>query len=111
LFRPAFDEVGNLGRGSIKTPGFWNYDFGVLRNVSLKENLQIQFRAEFHNLFNHANLSIPVTQYIDPTSDAGDRNPAFGQAYFGLNRVFSRFGDLSLENPSRRVQFALRLQF
>ena len=103
LFRPAFDRVGNLGRGALHGPGFWNYDFAVLRNFgSTDGRLRVQFRAELYNLFNHANLSAPVTQYS--YSD-------FGLAYFGLNRTFSRFGDLPLENSSRRIQFGLRIQF
>jgi len=111
LFRPAVGRVGTLGRGAIKGPGFWNYDFALLRSIPIRESgIRLQFRAEFYNLFNHPNLSAPVTTYfLDPFSQSV--NPDFGKAYYGLNRTFSRFGDLPLENPSRRVQFALRLQF
>ena len=70
--------------------------------------MRLQFRAEFYNLFNHANLSVPYTEYLDFT---GSLNPKFGQAYYGLNRTYSRFGDLPLENPSRRIQFGFRIQF
>jgi len=110
-FRPAaVDEVGNLGRGALKGPGFWNYDFALLRNIALTESVRLQFRAEFYNVFNHANLSRPVSFFsVDPLT--GDVDPEFGRAYYGLNRTFSRFGDLPLENPSRRIQFGLRLSF
>jgi len=111
LFRPAVGHVGNVGRGAIRGPGFWNYDFAVLRNIRLSEGgARLQFRAEFYNLFNHANLSAPVTAFLsDPVS--GTVNPDFGKAYYGLDRTFSRFGDLPLENPSRRIQLGLRLEF
>jgi hypothetical protein len=103
LFQPATDHVGTLGRGAFAGPGFWNYDFALLRNLTVKEgSLRIQFRAEFYNLFNHANLSAPVTDM-----SASD----FGQAYYGLSRTFSRFGDLPLDNPARRIQFGIRIQF
>ena len=84
-------HLGNIGRGAIKGPGFWNYDFALLRQINLGRSgrFRLQFRAEFYNLFNHANLTAPVTNLF-----AG---PAFGQAYYGLNREFSRFGELPLE--------------
>jgi hypothetical protein len=68
----------------------------------LGDTVRLQFRAEFYNLFNHANLSVPISQYGDPQ---------FGQAFYGLNRSYSRFGDLPLENPSRRIQLAIRIWF
>jgi len=102
FLRRATDHVGSLGRGALKGPGFWNYDAAILRNFVLKESLRLQFRAEFYNLFNHANLSTPVTNF----AAAG-----FGQALYGLNRIPSRFGDLPLENPARRIQFGVRFQF
>jgi hypothetical protein len=110
LFRPAVGRVGDFGRGVLKGPGFWNYDFALLRNLGSNDRgIRIQFRGEFYNLFNHANLSVPVSVYLNPYT--GLINEDFGQAYFGLNRSFSRFGDLPLENPSRTIQFGLRIQF
>jgi hypothetical protein len=108
VFRVAQDHLGSLGRGAIAGPGFWNYDFALLRSINISDRLRLQFRAEFYNLFNHPNLSVPVTQYAQ---DDGSFNPQFGQSYYGLNRTYSRFGDLPLENPSRRIQFALRISF
>ena len=110
-FRPAESGVGNLGRGALKGPGSWNYDFALLRNIDLGESgIRLQFRAEFYNVFNHANLSRPKSFFfVDPFT--GSVNPDFGRAFYGLNRTFSRFGDLPLEEPSRRIQLALRLQF
>ncbi|OFV99546.1 MAG: hypothetical protein A3F68_07130 [Acidobacteria bacterium RIFCSPLOWO2_12_FULL_54_10] len=103
LLRPVTGRVGNLGRGAIKGPGSWNYDFALLRNFPLTDDgLRLQFRAEFYNLFNHPNLSPPVSLFTEED---------FGRAYYGLNRTFSRFGDLPLENPSRRIQFGLRFEF
>jgi carboxypeptidase family protein/TonB-dependent receptor-like protein len=103
LFQPALDHVGNTGRGAIPGPGFWNYDFAVLRNIALTDGgVRMQFRAEFYNVLNHANLSTPVSFLSAPN---------FGQAFYGLNQTFSRFGDLSLGSPSRKIQFGLRLEF
>lgn len=108
-FQLAQGHAGNLGRGSMAGPGFWNSDFALLRNINRGENgMRIQLRAEFYNLLNHANLSVPVTQYA---LYDGSTNPAFGHAYYGLNRSHSRFGDLALENPARQIQLAIRISF
>jgi hypothetical protein len=102
-FQPTEEKVGNLGRGAVGGPGFWNYDFALQRNVSLWESrVRLGIRAEFYNLFNHPNLSTPISFFGDPD---------FGQAFYGLNRTYSRSGALPLENPSRRIQFGLRIQF
>ena len=107
-FRFAQGHLGSLGRGALAGPGFWNYDFAVLRSINLGERAHLQFRAEFYNLFNHPNLSVPVTQY---SNFDGSVYSQFGQAYYGLNPTYSRFGALPLENPSRRIQFAVRISF
>jgi hypothetical protein len=102
--------VGNSGRGAIEGPGFWNCDLAVLRNIALTDNgVRLQFRAEFYNLLNHANLSSPDSLFLDPFT--GAVNPDFGKAYYGLNRTFSRFGALPLEDPSRSIRFGVRLEF
>jgi hypothetical protein len=108
VFELAQGHIGSLGRGAISGPGFWNYDFALLRSVTLGETVNLQFRAEFYNLFNHANLSAPVTQYTLPDCTT---NPQFGQAYYGLNQSYSRFGGLPLENSARRIQLAIRIRF
>jgi hypothetical protein len=110
LFQPAVGHVGNVARGAIRGPGFWNYDLALLHDITLSEGKRLQFRVEFYNAFNHANLSAPVTTYFsDPF--LGIVNPDFGKAYYGLNRTYSRFGDLPLESPSRRIQLGLRFEF
>lgn len=69
LFEPAVGHVGNVGRGAIRGPGFWNYDLALVRDITLSEGKQLQFRFELYNVFNHANLSAPVTTYLsDPYS-------------------------------------------
>jgi len=109
-FSLAEGGVGSLGRGSLRGPGFWNYDFAILKDFGSSEaQARVQFRAEFYNIFNHANLSTPNTLYLDQMT--GQVNPNFGEAYYGLNRSYSRFGDLPLASPSREIQLALRIQF
>jgi hypothetical protein len=54
---------GNAGRNSIVGPGLLDLDFSVFKNNYIKkfsETFNIQFRAEFFNVINHANYETPV---------------------------------------------------
>lgn len=50
---------GNGGRNIIEIPGLNNWDFSVLKDFPLTERARLQFRAEFFNLFNHAQFGAP----------------------------------------------------
>jgi hypothetical protein len=50
---------GNLGRDTINGPGFDQLNFTVAKNFALTERMKLQFRAEFFNLFNHAQFGLP----------------------------------------------------
>ncbi|MGD0136049.1 MAG: hypothetical protein ABSE57_28725, partial [Bryobacteraceae bacterium] len=52
---------GNSGIGVILGPGQVNFDFSVQKVTYITEKKQILFRAEFFNLFNHAQFNNPVT--------------------------------------------------
>jgi hypothetical protein len=52
--------IGNAGRNEIVGPGFVNFDFSLVKNNYVRENFNIQFRAEFFNLFNRSNFASPV---------------------------------------------------
>jgi hypothetical protein len=51
-------HMGNLGRNSFYYPGQQNYDLSVLKNFKVHESHELQFRADFFNAFNHANLGV-----------------------------------------------------
>jgi hypothetical protein len=87
-FPPAY-TYGDAGRDSLRGPGFWNVDFSLFRNFDIVERLHLQFRAEFFNVFNHANFS-------NPSATLG--NPNFGVI-------------TSTANNPRTIQGALKLSF
>ncbi|MEO8126582.1 MAG: hypothetical protein ABI822_05775, partial [Bryobacteraceae bacterium] len=43
---------GNLGRNTERAPGLKNWDVNAIKNIRLTERFQLQFRAEFYNIFN-----------------------------------------------------------
>lgn len=60
-------EFGNTGRNSLRGPGFGTVDLSMIKNFKIKEQHVFQFRAEFFNLLNHANLANPGTTIGTPT--------------------------------------------
>ena len=74
---PAPDELGNLGRNTLRAPGLEEYDFSLFKNWPLRqERMRLQFRAEFFNLFNHANFQEPKVKIFD---GKGSVNPSANQ--------------------------------
>jgi outer membrane receptor protein involved in Fe transport len=101
-FATPAGNFGDLGRDQIYGPGFRNVDFSVSKVFKLKETAALQFRAEFFNIFNHPNFSLP-NGFISP-----------GSAPAG---TISSTPDVAQGNPGlggggpRVLQLALRLQF
>jgi hypothetical protein len=88
--QPVPGELGNANRVPVFGPDFVNTDFSVIKQFKLPwENMGLNFRAEFFNLFNHAQFGLP----INDSSAAG-----FGAVNSTVN------------NP-RLVQFGLKLTF
>ena len=54
--RPAPGQLGTLGKGSVRGKPITNIDFSMAKNWRFKERYGFQFRAEFFNVFNHANF-------------------------------------------------------
>jgi hypothetical protein len=87
---PAAGELGNASRTPVSGPNFINTDFSVVKHFPVRENLRIDFRSEFFNLFNHAQFALPGADFNAP-------------ATFGA--ISSTVG-----NP-RVIQFALKAAF
>src|SRR5262249_34098058 len=52
-------DFGNAGVGIVRGPHQLNFDFQAGKIVKIGERQQIQFRAEFFNIFNHAQFALP----------------------------------------------------
>ena len=77
----CYNLLGNEGRNTIIGPGLANFDFSLVKDnyiPRISETFNIQFRAEFFNIFNRANFAPPVDnlEAFDPT---GAAVPGFGQ--------------------------------
>jgi hypothetical protein len=85
---PQFGSFGDAGRNILDGPGFQNVNASLLKNTYLKEGLNLQFRIEAFNLFNHPNFNLPDNFLGSPT---------FGQI-------------LSAQSP-RHIQLGVKLLF
>jgi Carboxypeptidase regulatory-like domain/TonB dependent receptor-like, beta-barrel len=72
----AYGAFGTMGRNIFRATGFHNVDFSVTKAWIFAERVNMQFRAEFFNLFNHPNFANPwggtsgygpAGGYSDPT--------------------------------------------
>jgi hypothetical protein len=88
-------ELGNANRTPLYGPRFVNTDLSFIKHIPIREGMRIDFRAEFFNLFNHAQFFLPGDstgmQNVDSTSSFG---------------VITQ----TVNNP-RLIQFALKLAF
>ena len=93
---PVAGTFGNVGRDSFRGPGMWNVDTSLFKRIPLKEQVNLQFRAEVFNALNHPNFGHPnliVFSGSDISSTAG----VITNTIAGGN--------------GRQIQFALRLEF
>jgi carboxypeptidase family protein len=85
--QPPSGTFGNLGRNEIFGPKFWDVDFSVTKNTPITERLNLQFRGELFNIFNHPNFALPnffvnpggaAQGLITQTPDQAQTNPGLG---------------------------------
>ena len=86
---------GNSGRNILTVPGTYITNFSAIKDFKYKERYGLQFRSEFFNLFNHANL--------------GCTNTTGGCTDPDTNATSSTFGRIRTAGASREIQFALKL--
>ena len=106
---PVGGVLGTSGRNAFAGPGFYSLDISLSRKfpLSIRERkAAVTLRSDIFNVFNHANLSQPVSFY-DPANLA-----AFGIATYGRRGTPAGFPALSpFVETGRQVQIMLRLEF
>lgn len=58
---------GNLGRNTFRGPSFQNWNISLMKKIAIHEDLQLQIRSDFANLWNHNNFQNPVPVMSSPT--------------------------------------------
>ena len=95
---PLPGELGNAPRAPVYGPRFVNTDFSAIKEfpLSFREGMNLQFRAEFFNLFNHPHFFLPG-------SSASSMQDFASSSSFGVVN--------STLNDPRFIQFALKVLF
>ncbi len=97
---PASKTWGDFPRDGALGPGAWQMDVGIGKHIALTERANLQFRAEFFNLFNHPQYGLPqsdltasgfgvISQTVNtttPVSPVGSGTPR--EMQFALRVVF-----------------------
>lgn len=86
---PAAFTFGNVGRNTVIGPALTTWDMALIRDIRLREEVQLQLRGEFFNLFNQTNYGTPE-RFVN--------TPQFGSV-------------TEASVPARQIQVALRLTF
>ena len=91
---------GNLGRNVLIGPGVSKFDASVFKNNRTRlfsENTNVQFRAEFFNVFNRPNFASP-TDNLTVFDQTGNPIPSAGLI-------------TSTQTSARQIQFAVKVIF
>jgi hypothetical protein len=88
---PALGTFGSAGVGTVRAPGYFNWDLGVGKKFNVTESQYIDFRAEFFNFTNTPSFSPPTT------------------AWTATSLTFGQVG--GTVSPPRIIEFALKYHF
>ncbi|HEY7182111.1 MAG TPA: hypothetical protein VIC84_11860, partial [Blastocatellia bacterium] len=77
---------GNLGKNTLRAPGFWNSDLSLSKNIRILESQKLILRADLFNAFNQDNYGIPVNSlnslsFGQNTNNWGNRSMTLGVKY------------------------------
>jgi hypothetical protein len=64
---PTLGQFGNFGRNVLDAPVGYTLDASIFRSLPIAERVRLQFRGEFFNALNHANLGSPVANISSAT--------------------------------------------
>jgi hypothetical protein len=105
---PAPGTQGDFGRNVLRGFGATQADVAFQRHFRLTEQLNLRFRAEFFNIFNHPNFGPPAGNLTDTLFGHSTQTLASslgsGGAYGGFNPLYQIGGP-------RSIQLALKLAF
>lgn len=77
---------GNLGRNTLRGPGFSNWDISIAKSFTLHETHKLVFRVDFFNAFNQDTYGNPVNNLNSPDfgrnlNNFGNRSITLGARY------------------------------
>jgi Carboxypeptidase regulatory-like domain/TonB dependent receptor len=109
---PPPGQIGS-GRNLAQGPNFWNLDAGLSKNVKMTERFNLQLRAEFFNILNHANFENPrnATSGSPAIATSTRSNDNFGLTCCTTAALASSANVNALGEPMRVLQFGVKVNF
>lgn len=118
-------NYGNTPRNFLRGPGFFQWDYSLMKNFAITEKAKLQLRADLFNILNHPNFAnpdggicvsvtpasatTPASCTVDPTTKAPILNPYFGQT---TSTVANQTGNGAIGNGTpRQAQFSAKILF
>ncbi|MBI2817190.1 MAG: TonB-dependent receptor [Acidobacteria bacterium] len=86
---------GNLGRNTVSGPPSVNVNLTLAKKFPVREGMDLEFRSEFFNIFNHANF----------------RSPSMSVFTSGRDRSGNAGVITATSGTNRQIQFGLKLTF
>jgi TonB dependent receptor len=96
------------GRNFVRGPSFWNLDSSLTKSFTLTERFNLQFRAEFFNIFNHQNFENPRNA---SSGSPSIRSGSFASVCCSASSLPSSATVIAIGEPNRVIQFGLKLSF
>ena len=99
----ALGQQGDAGRRFFHGPGINNWDMALVKDTSITERVNLQFRAELFNVFNHTQFLGPsgISSFVDNRA-----NPSVPRT-----STTASFGQVPGAAPPRIGQLSLKLNF
>ena len=94
--QPLPGTYGNVGRNVLQGPSLVETDLSLTKTFPFSERLNLQFRSEFFNIFNHTNFNVPNPVVF--ASATGGPSPTAGLT-------------TATTTTSRQIQFGLKLMW
>jgi hypothetical protein len=96
FIQPLSGTYGNVGRNVLQGPSLVETDLSLTKTFLFSERLNLQFRSEFFNIFNHTNFNEPNPVVF--ASSTGGPSPTAGVI-------------TATSTTSRQIQFGLKLMW
>jgi hypothetical protein len=126
---PTYDgtpgaTIGNVGRNSLRGPGYFQLDLSGMKNFAITERVTMQFRVDIFNILNHPNFTSPdggictSVQSASPTTPASctinplTKVPAIDPNFGRVGQTIADANGTQIGGgTARQAQFSLRFTF
>jgi len=111
-YMPPVGEPGNVGMNNVFGPDSMTFDGSLIKNTRISERFNVQFRAEFFNMFNRANFRNPGQPAAPVFTQTPTLTASCATTPSTCSIVNGTAGSINLTNTtSRQIQFGLKVLF